>query len=100
MFDGLSNWSGYGRTGRTYSYSPGCHHSETRYWKTDQNVTLGLFHFIGPADSHTHTYIHHPCTVALTGLADWSFPELLCQPCEVMAGTIGPMKDTRWEMWV
>ena len=23
-------------------------------WKTDQNVTLGLFHFIAPADSYTY----------------------------------------------
>ena len=24
-------------------------------WKADQNVTLGIFHFIGPANSYTHT---------------------------------------------
>ena len=30
----------------------------TGFWKTDQNVTFGLFHFI--------------CTVALPGLVDWS----------------------------
>ena len=27
----------------------------TRFWKTDQIVTLGLFHLIGPANSYTHT---------------------------------------------
>ena len=26
----------------------------TEYWKTDQNVMLGLLYFIGPANSHTH----------------------------------------------
>ena len=31
----------------------------TGYWKTDQIVTLGLFHFIGPADSYTHTLPMH-----------------------------------------
>ena len=31
----------------------------TGFWKTDQIVTLGLFHFIGPANGYTctlHTY--------------------------------------------
>ena len=27
----------------------------TGFWKTDRNVTLGLFHFIGPANGYTHT---------------------------------------------
>ena len=27
----------------------------TGFWKTHQNVTLGLFHFIGPANAYTHT---------------------------------------------
>ena len=27
----------------------------TGFWKTDRNVTLGLFHFIGPANTYTHT---------------------------------------------
>ena len=44
----------------------------TGFWKTDQNVTLGLFHFIGPANSHTHTLHLYLRTVALPGLADWS----------------------------
>ena len=33
----------------------------TGYWKTDRIVTLGLFHFIGPADSYTHTLPVHCC---------------------------------------
>ena len=33
----------------------------TGYWKTDQNVTLGPFHFIGPADRYTHTLPMHCC---------------------------------------
>ena len=31
----------------------------TGYWKTDRNVTLGLLHFIAPANSHTHTLPVH-----------------------------------------
>ena len=31
----------------------------TGFWKTDQNVTLGLFHFIGPANAYIHTLRIH-----------------------------------------
>ena len=41
--------------------------NKIRFQKTDQSVTLGLFHFTGPA-----TLIHYPFTMALPGLADWS----------------------------
>ena len=34
----------------------------SEYWKTDRIVTLGLFHFIGPADSYTYTLPAHCCT--------------------------------------
>ena len=35
----------------------------TGFWKTDQNVTLGLFDFIGPANGYTHTiHIHSVIT--------------------------------------
>ena len=35
----------------------------TRFWKTDWIVTLGLFHFIGPADGYTCTlHIHSAIT--------------------------------------
>ena len=35
----------------------------TGFWKTDQIVTLGLFHFIGPANSYTCTlHIHSAIT--------------------------------------
>ena len=33
----------------------------TGYWKTNQNVTFGLFRIIGPADSYTHTLPMHCC---------------------------------------
>ena len=47
----------------------------TGYWKTDQNVTLGLFHLLAQL---IDILIHYPSTVALTGLADWSvFLELV-----------------------
>ena len=38
----------------------------TGYWKTDHNVTLGQWHFIGPANSHTHALSMHCC---ITGLS-------------------------------
>ena len=61
----------------------------TRYWKTDQNVMLGLFRFIVPVNGHTYL-----CNVVLTGLADWcAFLELICQPCEVMIQTVVPIDE-------
>ena len=44
----------------------------TGYWKTDRNVTFGLFHFIGPADSHTHTLPVHCCIDRPSWLACFS----------------------------
>ena len=38
----------------------------TGYWKTNQNVTLGQLHFIGPAKSHTHTLPVHCCINGLS----------------------------------
>ena len=41
----------------------------TGFWKTDRNVTLGLFHFIGPANAYTHTtHSHCHYQAWLTGL--------------------------------
>ena len=37
----------------------------TGFWKTDQIVTLDLFHFIGPADGYTCTLHIQP------GLVGW-----------------------------
>ena len=31
----------------------------TGFWRTNQNVTLGLFHFIDPANSYTHALRTH-----------------------------------------
>ena len=41
----------------------------TEFWKTNQIVTLGLFRFIGPANSYIHT-LHN--TVPLPSLVNWS----------------------------
>ena len=38
----------------------------TEYWRTDRNVTLGQLHFIGPANSHTHTLSVHCCINGLS----------------------------------
>ena len=43
--------------------------SVTGFWKTDQTVILGLFHFTGPIIA---TLMHYPFTVPLQGLTDWS----------------------------
>ena len=40
----------------------------TGYWKTDQNITLGQLHFLGPANSHTHTLSMHCCNTRLSCL--------------------------------
>ena len=37
----------------------------TGFWKTDRIVTLGLFHFIGPANGYTHTLHIHTAIVRL-----------------------------------
>ena len=34
-------------------------------WKTDRNVTLGLFHFIGPANGYIHTLHIHTAIIRL-----------------------------------
>ena len=44
----------------------------TEYWKTDHNVTLGQLHFIGPANSHTHTLPMHYCINGLSQLVCFS----------------------------
>ena len=41
----------------------------TGFWKADQIFTLGLFHLLTQLMA---ILIHHLCTVALPGLADWS----------------------------
>ena len=44
----------------------------TGFGTIDQIVTLGLCHFITPANSCVHLYVHYPFTMPLSGLADWS----------------------------
>ena len=44
----------------------------TGFWKTDQIVTLDLFHFIGPANGHTHTLHIHSVITRLGGLVCFS----------------------------
>ena len=38
----------------------------TGFWKMNQNVTLGQLHFLGPANSHTHTLPMHCCNTRLS----------------------------------
>ena len=44
----------------------------TGYWKTDRIVTIGLLHFIAPANSHTHTLLVHCCINRLNWLVCFS----------------------------
>ena len=44
----------------------------TGFWKTDQIVTLGLFHFIGPANHHTCILHIHSAITRLGGLVCFS----------------------------
>ena len=44
------------------------HKYVTGFWKTNQNVTLGLFHFIAPAKSHIHPLPVHSCITSLSWL--------------------------------
>ena len=72
----------------------------TGCWKTDQIVTLGLFDFIGPANTQLHSYTTHiqcHCQAWLTGLL---FQSKFCRPCKFMTETIGPKEGTTWKVWV
>ena len=42
------------------------------FWKSNQNVTLGLFHYIAPANSHTHILATHALLHYQAYVADWS----------------------------
>ena len=44
----------------------------TGFWKTDQNITIGQLHFLGPANSHTHTLSMHCCNTRLSCLVCFS----------------------------
>ena len=44
----------------------------TGFWKTDRIVTLGLFHFIGPANGYTHTLHIHTAIIRLGWLVCFS----------------------------
>ena len=44
----------------------------TGFWKTDRIVTLGLFHFIGPANGYTCTLHIHSAVTRLDGLVCFS----------------------------
>ena len=44
----------------------------TGFWKTDRIVTLGLFHFIGPANGYTHTLHIHTAIIRLGRLVCFS----------------------------
>ena len=44
----------------------------TGFWKTDRNVTFGQLHFLGPANSHTHTLSMHCCNTRLSCLVCFS----------------------------
>ena len=72
----------------------------TKFWKTDQIVTLGLFHFIGLANKCIHTLqIPMQCHYQawLTGLFFWS---KFCRPCKFTTEIKGPTEGATWKAWV
>ena len=74
----------------------------TGFWKTDQLVTLGLFHFIGQANSYTHTlYTHSQCHYQACSAGNgtvnaFQFWSQFCRPCKFMTKTMGPIKGTHY----
>ena len=47
------------------------HEIKEKFANPQKLLTLGQFHFLGPA-TVIATLIHYPCTVAIPGLAAWS----------------------------
>ena len=71
----------------------------TGFWKTNQIITLGLFHFICPDNSYTHILPHSQCHYQawLIGLFFYS---KFCRPYKFTTKTIGLMERTTWKAWV
>ena len=68
----------------------------TGFRKTDRNVTLGQLHFLGPANSHTHTLSMHCCNTRLSCLVCFSRADFANHVHEATTETMGPMEGTRW----
>ena len=62
----------------------------TWFWKTDRNVTLGLFHFIGPANAYTHTLHIRTAIIRL----HW----LVCFSRVTFANPVNPWLG-QWDPW-
>ena len=62
----------------------------TGFWKTDQIVTLGLFHFIGPANGYTCTLHIHSAITRLGWLV-----------CFSRASFVNPVNSwlRQWDSW-
>ena len=70
--------------------SHNCNYYAIGFWKTDQIVTLGIFHVIDPTNSYTSIlHIHSAINNTwLTGLLSWS---KFCRPCKFMTETMAPI---------
>ena len=66
----------------------------TGYWKSDQIVALGLFHFSGPPNCYTHTLPIHSAITRLGWLVCFSRANFT-NPVNSRQ-TIGPMEGTTW----
>ena len=62
----------------------------TGFWKIDRIVTLGQLHFLGPANSHTHTLSMHRCNTRLSCL--------ICLSRVNFADHVKP-RLRQWEPW-
>ena len=69
----------------------------TGFWKTDQIVTLGLFHFIAPANGYTCTLHIHSAITRLGWLVCFSRASL---PTKCTTETMGPVEGATWKAWV
>ena len=62
----------------------------TGYWKPTKLLHLAYSILLAQLIA---SLIHYPCTVALTGLTDWSaFLELILQLCKITTETMGPWR--------
>ena len=69
------------------------------FWKTNRIVTLGLFHFIGPANGYTCTLHKHSTITRLAWLVCFSRASF-ADPVNSWLKHWDPWGGTTWKAWV